>query len=224
MWIHDAFNAEDLDDIGQIDGSLLNHLILEMPLGKVGSEDQIVVEMLRHLDVDVLDLLADVFRLRLLGHHSEHYDDSWKVCVANLVAKVKRPETIKQFRPIAILPVLSKLYSKLILFLAKPHMRELRGPQFAFTQGHQPHEVVYILRALIERSIEWNIPIWILDGDIQKAYDNTRHNCILGAILDAGCPHILAAAWLRECGSMSIKMKLGHEVTDPIARTKARRP
>ena len=188
MWIYDVFKKEDLDCLGFFDGATLQNLILEMPLGKVGTEDAIVVEILRQLDTESLDVLADAFRLRLINHPSEVNDDSWQCCVANLVAKVPRPTFAKQFRPIAILPVLSKLFSKLIALLAKPHMRQLRAPQFAFTPGHQPHEVIFILRTLIERAIEWNIPIWILDGDIQKAYDNTQHNDILEAILEADCP------------------------------------
>ena len=63
--------------------------------------------------------------------------------------------------------------------------------------------------------------IWILDGDIAKAYDNTRHSEVLTSILEAGCPKVLAAAWAREFSSMGVRMKLGQELTDCIPRTKA---
>ena len=36
---------------------------------------------------------------------------------------------------------------------------------------NEAHEVVYILRSLIEKAIEWNIHIFVLDGDLHKAYD-----------------------------------------------------
>lgn len=180
------------------DGATLRNLLLEMLLGKTGTDDQIVVEMLRQLDVECLDVLADIFRFRLINHPSELTEKAWRSCVANLIAKIQRPLTIAQLRPIAILPDLSKLFSKLIMFLSKPHFRELRGPQFACTPNHQPHEVVFILRSIMEKSIEWALKIWILDGDIAKAYDNTRHSEVLTSILEAGCPKVLAAAWARE--------------------------
>ena len=35
-----------------------------------------------------------------------------------------------------------------------------------------------------------DLKIWILDGDIAKAYDNTRHSEVLTSILEAGCPKV----------------------------------
>ena len=108
-----------------------------------------------------------------MNHDSEFVDNIWDSCYANLIAKVSSPKDITQFRPIAILPVIYKLFSKVLLFLAKPRMRQLRAPQFAFTAGFQTHEVVFIIRRVVEIVIEWNIPVWVADGDIKKAYDNT---------------------------------------------------
>ena len=108
-----------------------------MPQGKTGTEDNVVSEMLGALDLDILDHLADTFKMRILNHHSELYGKAWEDCYANLVKKVNRPTNVTQFRPIAILPVLSKLYSKLIFTLAAPSMRPLRAPQFAFRPGFQ---------------------------------------------------------------------------------------
>ena len=126
-----------------------------------------------------------------------------------------------QFRPIAIPPVVSKLFSKVLSYLAKPEMRKLRAPQFAFTTGLQTHEAVYPIRRIVEIAIEWNIPVWIADGDIKKAYDNTSHLNVLDSLLEAGCPKIVAAAWMREFRGMAVKMKLGNLVTDRIGRTMA---
>ena len=220
-WIYETFTTDHLDNLGSFDGTTLHSLILEMPKGKTGTDDFIVGEMLAELDTDILDHLADVFRMRLLNHHSELYGSAWDHCCANLIKKVNRPLNITQFRPIAILPVLSKLYSKLIYHLAHPFVRPLQAPQFAFRPGFQTHEVVYIIRRVIEVALEWAVPIWIGDGDIKKAYDYTRHDEVLGAIKDAGCPDILSAAWARELRSMAIKMKLGNIVTEPIHRTRA---
>ena len=65
------------------------------------------------------------------------------------------------------------------------------------------------------------MPIRIADGDIAKAYDNIMHTDILDALLEAGCPNIIAAAWVRELRTMGIRMKLGSYKTGRIPRTKA---
>ena len=46
--------------------------------------------------------------------------------------------------------------------------------------------IYYIIRSLIEEALEWGIPIWVLDGDIAKAYDNTPHDKAYQALIKAG--------------------------------------
>ena len=58
-------------------------------------------------------------------------------------------------------------------------MSKLTAPQFAFRTQHQGHEVVYILRSLIEKAIEWGSPLFVLDGDLRKAYDYTQHKSVI---------------------------------------------
>ena len=50
------------------------------------------------------------------------------------------------------------------------------APQFAFKPRHQAEEVLFIWRSLIEKSVEWNLPIFGLDGDVFNAYDSTCHS------------------------------------------------
>jgi len=218
-WIFQPGDLAHLDVLAPFDGNVLRVLVAEMPLGKTGARDLIVVEILRALDSDVLDHLASMFRHRIL--HPATSPNPWGECEANLIAKVPRPSNITQFRPIAIIPVLAKLYSKLLFWLAKPHLRELRAPQFAFRVGHQAHEVVFILRRLVEVSLEWALPIWIFDGDIKKAYDYTSHRVVLDSLLEANCPRVIAAAFVRELEGSGIKMRLGSITTDRITRTRA---
>ena len=46
--------------------------------------------------------------------------------------KNNNPETMLQYRPIAIISVLAKLYNNVLDFLAHPFFTPLQGPQFAF--------------------------------------------------------------------------------------------
>jgi hypothetical protein len=104
---------------------------------------------------------------------------------------------------------MQKLYSKLLDFLAGDLLCETSSRQFAFKTNHQCHEIIFILRRLIEISLEWAIPIWILDGDIVKAYDNTQHDKIHGALINRGIQDILAAAIMREVARPGAKLRLG---------------
>ncbi len=69
--------------------------------------------------------------------------------------------------------------------------------------------------------IEWALPIWILDGDIRKAYDFTKHRHILEALLKQDCPKEVAGAWIREQRRTRVRLKLGDLETRPVSRTRA---
>ena len=86
--------------------------------------------------------------------------------------------------------------------------------QFAFKEGHQCHEVVFILRRLTEISLEWAVPIFILDGDIVKAYDYTDHVRILEALTRNNIKDFLAAAILREVARPKGILRLGDKEGD----------
>ena len=94
--------------------------------------------------------------------------------------------------------MLYKLYSRVLLLLTHDCLDNLRTPQYAFRKSYQAHEIVFILRNLVEKAIEWNIPVFVLAGEIHKAYDNTRHFHIVASLQEKGVPRILVAAWMRE--------------------------
>ncbi len=168
-----------------------------------------MAEMLKHIDIDILHLIADAFRLRLLNHKSEDQEKVWDEIFINLIPKMRHPKTIRDFRPIAILPVLLKLYCKLLDYLVGDALCKTSSYQFAFKSGHQCHEVIFILRRLVEISLEWATPIWILDGDIVKAYDNTQHDKIYNALRNRGVLDILVAAIMREVARPGARLRMG---------------
>ena len=133
-WIREEFDNEILEKLPVLDRSSLRVLISEMPKGKTGAEDLLVIEMLADLPDDLLDLIIHVFTLRMLNGEQEE-KNPWENIVANLIEKKSHPETVKEFRPIALIPVLGKLYSKVLLYWATPFLKPLEGPQFAFRKN-----------------------------------------------------------------------------------------
>ena len=159
-WVFQRWQAEFLRDLLDIDSELIKHMIFDMRLGKSCAEDFIVIEMLRELADDILQCIARAFQLRLLNHCSEDGDDAWDFLSVLLIRKKIAATTIKHFRPISIIPVLNKVYSKMLLFLCNPYLKELSAPQFACRKRHQAHEVIFTLRNLIEKQLEWRVHLF----------------------------------------------------------------
>ena len=55
-------------------------------------------------------------------------------------------------------------------------MRTRRSPQYGHVSGRQAHEVVFILRRKVEQATEWQIPIFVMDGDVAAAFDHGSEN------------------------------------------------
>eukprot|EP00973_Karenia_brevis_P022841 3142199-Karenia_brevis.AAC.1 len=178
-WIHKVWDSDALESLPRLDGKLVRELLLEMSNGKTCASDLLVVEMLKELDADLLEVLASVFRSRLLNNQASSNDESWDQHLVRLLKKKDFKNRVHQFRPITVLPVLYKVYSRCLLALTDGCMNKLTAAQFAFRANFQGHEVIHILRSLAEKALEWGTTLCVLDGDIEKAYDNTRHNMII---------------------------------------------
>ena len=166
-----------------------------------------------------MSCLAQIFLARLLNIDPCASDSAWDLHLVAMLQKKGFANRVKQFRPIASLPVLYKLYSKCLLFMCCDKLDALQAPQFAFRAGYQGHEVVFILRNLVEKALEWSIPLFVLDGDLEKAYDYTVHSAVVAGLEAKSVPSVLSAAWLREVRRFGSVFKIDEHVeTKPIRR------
>ena len=78
-------------------------------------------------------------------------DNLWRQHEVTLLADIENANQVKDFRPIAVLPVIYKLYSRVMYMLAETSCSHLVAAQFAFQKYHQAHEVVFIFGQLVEK-------------------------------------------------------------------------
>ena len=115
--------------------------------------------------------------------------------------------TMRGFRPIAMLPTLSRIYSKTLKQLAGGALQMRCGPQNGHVPGRQAHELVWVLRRMIEQATERQFPVLVMDCDVAAAFHRVSHHEIVRATMDMGVPPVLIAAWIQECrNSASYKM------------------
>ena len=221
-WIFNRWDWADLHYFRDVDGAFLKEVVFCMASGKTCSDDLVVAEMLQELDDDLFGVLANMFKLRLLNHVSEDSEHAWAVQSLNLVKKKMRAVMIKDFRLIAMLPVLQKIYSLMLLKLTAGKCDVLLAPPFAFRKGHQAREPIFILRQIIEKSLEWNQTVFVLDGDIRKAYDFTRHPRMVEVLQWKGVEPILISAIIREVRRAKTSVVLDSVTkTEPVGRTRS---
>ena len=96
-----------------------------MAKNKTSGEDKVVTEMLLELDEDILEEVALLFRDRLLNQD----DFAWNIWEHHVVALIPKPNKdatlIKNLRPIAVLPVIYKWYSRCLGLLCQDELQNI---------------------------------------------------------------------------------------------------
>ena len=142
--------------------------------------------MLRELDSDILETIAGSFRFRLLNHWTDDTDSVWTTQLVTMVKKKNGKLTMRGFRPIAMLTTIYRLYSKTLQQLAGGALQSRHGPQHGHVLGREAHEVVWMLRRVVEQATEWQIPVFVMDCGVAAAFDHVAHHGIIEATLAMG--------------------------------------
>ena len=202
--------------------SVVRFVINGLAKGKTAHSDGIVAEMLMELDDTEVDMLSDIFECRILNIGATVDDDVWQSHVVRLIQKSSGATQIDKYRSIALLQMLKKVYTGVVLKLIGPCVYDLNVENFAFRPGYQAHEVVSLMRLAIEKSLEWDLPLCMLDGDISKAYDSCEYWLIIKGLKERKVPKFLIAAIMREVMGVVSTFVINQEATsDPIKRSRS---
>ena len=159
-------------------------------------------------------MIAYTFR-RIISN-KDAITQPWDVVWCTCTEKCKLPAYIQQYRPIAIIPAIQKLFLMVVMKLSETFLQPLHKAQHAFRKHYSTQEILHILRSLIEKAKEWQEHIFIGDGDVEKAYDNTEHKRIINALIADGCPKGLVASMARGWRSR-VKFKIGGHIRGEIS-------
>ena len=121
----------------------------------------------------------------------------WKSTKLKVLFKKGDPHAPQNYRPISIIPVLSKLFST-ILYARMVEMidAQLSEEQFGFRRGRGCADAVHVLRTIVEKSSEWGEELWIAALDVEKAFDRVHHSALFGCLIACRMDmDIVAALW-----------------------------
>ena len=113
----------------------------------------------------------------------EIFLDSWKVACVCPIPKIDNPVTVKDFRPISILPVLSKVYEEVILSQLLNYINKKSAvynpTQPGFRRGHSTTTFLLKLRNDIRKALNRNEITMSVINDFSKAFDTINHKTLL---------------------------------------------
>ena len=144
---------------------------------KAMDDSGIIAKMLKDASHSLLEAVLGMFNDVLML--DADVPATW--CRTKIVVLFKKgdPKLPAMYRPIAILPVLYKLFSKMLCERLTPHiMKHQSVDQAAYRKNFSTADHLLAAAQLIEKSQEYNFPIWLALVDFEKAFDSVEHSAL----------------------------------------------
>ena len=156
--------------IPQVTLEELKKQLKSMKDGKSEDDKSVVIEFLKLADVDMLELLAQIFTDLIKG--GSKMPDYWRTVAVQVLYKSGPRELPSNYRPICIVSVLGKLYSFVLLKRIGPLLDSHQScDQCGFRPKYSTEDHLAVITILTECAAEKQQPLWVIAVDFQKSFD-----------------------------------------------------
>jgi len=165
--------------------SELEAAIKSLKRGRAKDSNGIVAEMIKTGGPVVTNVLLELFNEIIKPNASA--PSSWKKVVIKVLFKSGDPKLPQNYRPIAIIPILYKLFAKLIYNRLEPNLdREQSSDQAGFRHRYSTEDHLLTATLIQEIADEYQVPLWVATLDFKKAFDVINHESLWNALRQQG--------------------------------------
>ena len=144
-------------------------------------------EMLKTGGEHLLEKLLELYNVILSG--SMQPPASWRHSVISVIYKSGNATEPQNYRPICIIPVLYKLFSKLMYKRLYPILDQAQcKDQAGFRHKFNTVDHMFVFTMLHEKSEEFNLNTWVAAIDFKKAFDSISQNYLWQALDEQNVP------------------------------------
>ncbi|KAE9412760.1 hypothetical protein Angca_002881, partial [Angiostrongylus cantonensis] len=166
--------------------SEIRHVISSVKNRRAPGPDRIRSEHLKNLPPVLVSTLARLF-IRYLSECKVH--TQWKTSKTVLLFKKGDLHDIGHYRPICLLSVVYKLFTRVILNRIDRTRNEGQPcEQAGFRKGFSTMDHIHTLTRLIEASRAYRRPLCLTFIDLEKAFDSTDIEAVMEALGSQGVP------------------------------------
>jgi len=173
--------------------------------GKSKDDFGIVAEMLKNG--------GDVLKRTLLELYNEiskpmsRTPDQWKQSTIAVLFKSGDPQLPNNYRPITIIPLLYKLFARLLYNRLEPILDPQQSQdQAGFRRNFNTDDHLFTAAMIQETAREWQIPVWACTLDFKKAFDTVSHEAIWSSLQQQNVPkcytHLLQQLYANQTGKV----------------------
>ncbi|KAK6740236.1 hypothetical protein RB195_008606 [Necator americanus] len=177
---------EDGQVIPEVLPSEIRHAIMSVRNRTAPGPDRIRPEHLKSLPPVLINTLARLFT-RYLSECK--VPKQWKTSKTVLLYKKGDPYDIGNYRPICLLSVIYKLFTRVILNRIEKVLDEGQPcKQAGFRKGFSTIDHIHTVSKLIEVSREYKMPLCLTFIDLKKAFDSVETEAVVEALDNQGVP------------------------------------
>lgn len=186
--------------------------IKDLQKGKAPGYDLIDATLLKELPHKGIMKLVHMFNACL---KLEHFPGQWKIAQVIMIAKPGKPaQETTSYRPISLLPVVGKLFERILLNRMKEHLGTvLPEHQFGFRERHGTIEQVHRIVDIINRSLENKLYCSAVFLDISQAFDRVWHDGLIHKVKKM-LPHCFLNILKSYLDNRSYQVKYNEECSD----------
>ncbi|CAG9121819.1 unnamed protein product [Plutella xylostella] len=159
--------TEDIPDVSLDEISIA---LKQLKNNKAPGDDGITTELLKAGGRPILIALRRLFNSVILEGTSP---EAWSRSVVTLFFKKGNKALLKNYRPIALLSHVYKLFSRVITNRLEQRLDDFQPPEQAgFRKGYSTIDHIHTLRQVIQKTEEYNLPLCLAFVDYEKAFDS----------------------------------------------------
>lgn len=208
---------ENDEDIPNVLISEVREAIKSLKNDKAPGPDGITNEVLKAGEFTLWKVLAKLFDECI---EQEDVPTQWKSSTTVIIPKKGDREDLKNYRPIALLPTVYKVFTKVLLNRMSRQLDEGQPrEQAGFRSGYSTLDHLQSINQVLERCRECQIPLCIVFVDYEKAFDSIEINAVINALAKQGIHQKYLKTLLNTNRGCSTQIRLFYkDLNIPIRR------
>lgn len=156
--------------------------------GKAGGSDGITIEHIKAGGSTIVNALNKLFNKCL---EEAKVPEEWLISKLVLLKKKGSGKEIKNYRPLSLLQISYKLFTKIIINRMDSIFNiQLNQNQAGFRAGFSTLDHIHVVNEVIDKAVSYNFKVCLVFIDYEKAFDRIKTKAILEVLLHYGIPQV----------------------------------